>query len=273
MSRFAIAIAAVSACTLQAAAATVHFSNGTQIWTSTNGGVSFAMTDSAAAVTGNSGIVGLGYSPTNGYFATTVDGWLHKVTGLGTSSVVLTRFKDLGSSTISFDFFGGGNILRGVRGDDLIEFDVSNASNSVDPINLDIGPNSVPATARVGSDYYGMTADGNVYHIKTSGTADQIGANNVTGLSGADVAGGSSNPSYSQFFVAAGFNQSGANNDIVRFGTIDHTTGAYTQISQFNLGADLAGQMGMVLVPLPHAATMGLAGLCGLGLVARLRRR
>lgn len=264
---------------LQALAGSVHFSNGTEIWTSNNNGVTFAKTDAAAAFKNSagvtiaaSGIVGLGYSPSAGYFATTDDGWLSKVTGLGTSNVELTRFKDLGSSTISFDFFGNGNILRGVRGNDLISFDVSSAANAISLVNANTNLNSVPSTARIGNQFFGMTSNGNFYRINDAGNATQIGANNVTGLNGLTVAGGSSNGNYSQMFVAAGFNS--GSNDYVRFGSINHLTGAYTQVSQTFVGGNLAGQMGMVMViPLPQSAAMGLAGLLGMGVLVRARRR
>ncbi len=258
------AVIAAAGLSSPALAFEAHFSNGRQIWSSANSGASFAQSGVVNSVSdlqtlGTFGVVALGYhATTDTFFASGSNGHLYTVGGLGTAAVNLTFFKNLGDSSISFEFFG--NEFRGVRGNDLISFDiVSNSALTV--LNANTGQNNVPATAGIGSDYYGMNSAGNVYLLNSVGAATLIGA---TGQGSASQAGGAGWEG--SFYAGLGFDTAGAN-DQVRFGTIDVGTGAFSLISSTNIG-EARGQMGLVIVPNPSAAV-----LLGLGALVATRRR
>jgi hypothetical protein len=72
------------------------------------------------------------------------------------------------------------------------------------------------------------------------------------------------------YYTSAGY----SNTDDIVFGTIDLTSGLFTQISTFNVGS-LVGTMGMTVVdgriiPLPTGAALAIVGV---GMIAVRRRR
>ncbi|MDX9911586.1 MAG: PEP-CTERM sorting domain-containing protein [Phycisphaerales bacterium] len=264
--RYVIGAAALAAIVSSACGQTVHFSNGRDIWTSTDAGASFAKLGAVTSVSdrhvlGDFGVVGLGYhAGLNSYFASGSNGHLYTVTGLGTANVALSFYKDLGSSTISFEFVGDDFV--GVRGNDLVAFDVV-ANGALHVINTNTGLSSVPSTALVDDGYYGIIENGRLYRINNAGAATLIGN---TGTGGLHQAGGSGLNNV--YYHGAGYQLAG--DDVVRFGTVNTQTAAFTLLSETNIGT-AKGQMGLVVVvPAPSAgAAMTLGGL----FVARRRRR
>lgn len=280
----ALALTAAALVSAAASGQTVHFSTGNQIWTSTNGGTSFSLTDGNGLNFSGSGpqgasIVGLGYGAGN-FWATMDNGWLYQVANLGSSNVTLTPWRDLSpggtqGTTISFDFWG--NTLRGMRGGTLITID--NILNLADPINTSSPGqgSSYPSTANIGGQYWGLTngAGSNITLSRLwdsalpAGTIDAA----VSGLTGdIDRAGGSAFDG--RFYTSLTLN--GDANDLVRFGyfSFDASGGAIWNQLSTTTGTAVTNSMGMVMViPLPPAAMAGFGTLAMLAGFGGLRRR
>lgn len=262
------AAAAVAAVAGAANASIVHFSNGTQIFTSINGGSSFVQSGNVTSVNGNTpasgfGVVGLGYHSNSGtFYATGSNNVLYTVAGLGTANVSLTQYRTLGGDnpdTISFDFFG--DTFRGVRGNVLISFDITNAGSTI-TTGSNLG-RSFPSTANVGGTYFGISDDSSgvgFYNLDSNTRLGTTFSGNLTSAGGAAL-----NGKYYTVAVRSGQNA-------VLFGEVNTLTGAFSQLSSTAITP--AGQMGMVVViPLPPAAMAGMASLAGLGGLAWVRRR
>lgn len=236
--------------------------NGQNVYRSTDGGSSFSNTGTVSAATN---IVALGYHYGSGtFYASGQDGNLYSVNGLDTAAPTLNFVVTLGTGSISFDFVG--DTFYGVRGNDLISIADINAP-VVSVVNSNTGYNNVPATGLLnGSNYYGMTGNGEVIELDLGGGASTSIGN--TGLGNLSIAGGSE--AGGQFHAAVGR----AADNLIRYGRINTTTGAWTEIGNFNpgdFGNFRPGTMGMtVVIPLPGGAGLALAGL---GMVAIRRRR
>jgi hypothetical protein len=250
-----------------AANPTAYIINGRNIYTSTDGGVTFNNTGTVSVFNGANNIVGLGYhAGSNTFYATATDNNLYTVSGINTATATLSLVTNLGAGAqpISFEFFG--DTFRGAKGSTIIELDLNNIGAGTTTVNAATGVAGTPSTGRIGSDYYGMTGAGNVVKFNIPGPGSvALGA---SGLGNVSVAGGSGHNGV--YYTSAGY----SNTDDIVFGTIDLTSGLFTQISTFNVGS-LVGTMGMTVVdgriiPLPTGAALAIVGV---GMIAVRRRR
>ena len=238
--------------------------NGQNVYRSTNGGTSFSNTGTFAS---GPNIVALGYHHGSGtFYASGANGDLYSVNGLDTAAPTLNFVVTLGTGSISFDFVG--DTFYGVRGNDLISIADITSPSAPTVINSNTGYNNVPATGLLnGSNYYGMTGDGQVIELDLGGGASTLIGN--SGLGNLSIAGGSE--AGGEFHAAVGR----AADNLIRYGSINTTTGAWNEIGSFDPGSFnnfRPGTMGMtvVVIPLPGAAGLAMAGL---GMVAIRRRR
>lgn len=228
----------------RAGAQVVHFTNGLEVWSSFDSGVTFEHTGTFDSVDGgalppevtqiNSMAV---HWPSGVLFAGDGD-ILYVATGLGTPSPHLETVGPVGGTNpcISFDF--AGTLFRGTRSNNLVEFDLLIGPPPV-IINNQTGGSYFRSTAIVGGVHYGVNASDVFRRIDTEGTGlriGELGVSDTSSAGGAEFAG-----YYYHCFHRISDHQA-------HFGTIDLATGLFSEIATIDLGVAIPG-MGLVVLP------------------------
>ena len=257
-----------------ASAQTHYFTQGSALYSTSNNGAtlnSIGITFGGSAVT----ISSLAFDPSgNLWGGTTQGGSIYRIdptTGVATATPV----GSLGGQTNSFDFRQNGSVLEIAiftnNGGGNSTFQIRNAATGasiLSPVSIGQGNPGVPASAYLsGNSIFGF--GGTNYNLfsysMTDGSSALIGN---TGITWSQAGGAAYNGQLWLGSRIGSYNNSTGQQDHgtsgFQFGTVDTTTGVYTNV--FNVAEQpLGGGFGYAVIPAPGtAALLGLGGLVGL---------